>query len=193
MRTIFLFAAFSLLAACERQPAQPEQSGNEANNAVETPDIAVQGIDRRQAGRMAPETVFTDPDGGEVRLADFEGTPVLVNLWASWCAPCVKELPTLDALARSRRVDGDLMVIAVSQDNGPPASVRAFLDKAGAKYLAAYRDPDMGMSGALDAQVLPTSVLYDAHGREVWRYVGDLDWESDTAVKLLGEGAAVAN
>ncbi len=185
MRWVLLFSTLGMLAACGRQAP----AGDAANAGVEAPGVAVHGVDRSRVGRKAPETAFAGPDGGEVRLADFEGTPVLVNLWATWCAPCVKELPTLDALARSHRVDADLTVMAVSQDRGPPASVRAFLDKAGAKYLAAYHDPGMALSAALDAQVLPTSVLYDAHGREVWRYVGDLDWESGEALKLLDEGA----
>ena len=122
------------------------------------------------------------------RLADFHGTPVLVNLWASWCAPCVKELPTLDKLAQSHDVDGELGVIAVSQDSGPQPSVVAFLKKLNVTDLGAYHDPNMALSGALGPDVvLPTSILIDAEGREVWRYVGDLDWTSPEAARLLAE------
>ena len=188
MRLFLLLAALAALGACESKPSTPGQ-GNDSNDALERPEVAVEGVDRSHAGKMAPETEFTGPEGETVRLADFEGTPLLVNLWATWCAPCVKELPTLDALARNHRVDADLVVMAVSQDKGPQTSVRAFLDKTGAKYLPAYQDADMALSGAINAQVLPTSILYDAHGREVWRYVGDLDWTGEEAVKLLAERA----
>ncbi len=113
--------------------------------------------------------------------------PVLVNLWATWCAPCVKELPTLDRLAQSHAVDGLVGVIAVSQDTGPHASVAAFLDRLKVRDLGAYHDPKMALSAALGAEVLPTTILYDAQGREVWRYVGDLDWSGEEAARLLAE------
>ena len=119
--------------------------------------------------------------------------PVLVNLWASWCAPCVKELPTLDQLARSHRDDGQLGVIVVSQDSGPHSSVGAFLEKLKIGDLGAYQDSKMALSGALGPDtVLPTSILYDAKGKEVWRYVGDLDWTSPQAAKLLAEAGVSA-
>jgi thiol-disulfide isomerase/thioredoxin len=170
-----------LAAACDRQ--EP------ANNAAEAAEAGVpaKGVDRSHKGQPAPDVAFADPDGGEITLADFRGTPVLVNLWATWCAPCVKELPTLNALARTHAKDGSLGVIAVSQDNGPQGSVEAFLAKLKVDDLGAYHDPKMALSGALGAQVLPTSILYDAQGREVWRYVGDLDWTSEEATRLLAD------
>jgi thiol-disulfide isomerase/thioredoxin len=133
--------------------------------------------------------VFTDPEGKPVKLADFAGKPVLVNLWASWCAPCVKELPTLDQRARS----GPVKVLAVSQDDGPHASVVAFLQAHKIATLEPYQDSKMAMSAALGPDtVLPTSILYDSTGKEVWRYVGDLDWTSPDAAKLLAEAGAPA-
>jgi thiol-disulfide isomerase/thioredoxin len=168
-----------LAAACERQ--EP------ANNDVEAAEagLPMKGVDRSHKGQPAPDVTFRDPDGEEISLAEFRGTPVLVNLWATWCAPCVKELPTLNALARTHAKDGSLGVIAVSQDNGPQGSVEAFLAKLKVDDLGAYHDPKMALSGALGAQVLPTSILYDAQGRELWRYVGDLDWTGEEAVRLL--------
>src|SRR5258705_2581910 len=132
--------------------------------------------------------MFKNPDGGDISLAKFKGSGVLVNLWATWCAPCVKELPTLDALAQSHDVDGGLGVIAISQDSGPQPSVVAFLKKLNVRDLGAYHDPHMALSGALGPDVvLPTSILIDADGREVSRYVGDLDWTSPEAARLLEE------
>ncbi len=186
MRIPLIVAVIAVLAACHR-PA-PKPPANQAQAEAEAGPV--KGVDRSHQGRPAPAAMFKNPDGGDINLASFKGTPVLVNLWASWCVPCVKELPTLDALARSHRRDGQLGVVAVSQDSGPHASVVAFLAKHKIADLAAYQDPEMKLSFALDAPVLPTSILYDAEGREVWRFVGDSDWTSAGAAKLLAEAGA---
>jgi thiol-disulfide isomerase/thioredoxin len=148
-----------------------------------------QGVDRSQAGKPAPDVVFQNPDGGDFTLARSKGVPVLVNLWATWCAPCVKELPTLEKLEQRQAVDGQLGVVIVSQDMGPKASVDAFLKSKGIG-IRSYLDPGMRLTSALGVQVMPTSVLYDAQGKEVWRYVGDLDWTGPEAAKLLAEATA---
>ena len=194
MRFLLIGLTILALAACSKpqeaanQQAQPAQEAN-----APALGLPVKGVDRSHKGKPAPDAAFNDPDGGEMTLAEFRGVPVLVNLWASWCAPCVKELPTLDKLARSHRDDGQLGVIAVSQDSGPHASVAAFLEKLKVGDLGAYQDSNMALSGALGPDtVLPTSILYDARGREVWRYVGDLDWTSPEAAKLLAEAGVPA-
>jgi thiol-disulfide isomerase/thioredoxin len=187
MRRLVFSLAIVALAACSK-PQQQEQPANQVQ--AEAPAGPVKGVDRSHKGKLVPDAAFKDPDGGEISLADFRGTPVLVNLWASWCAPCVKELPTLDKLAKSHAADGALGVIAVSQDNGPHASVVAFLDKLKVEDLGAYQDPNMALSGAFGAEVLPTSILIDADGREVWRYVGDFDWGSPEAARLVAEAGA---
>ena len=182
---LFFFLAL-LAAGCEREePAANDTAAADAG-------VPVKGVDRSHRGQPAPDVTFADPDGGEISLADFRGTPVLVNLWATWCAPCVKELPTLNALAQAHAKDGSLGVIAVSQDNGPQGSVEAFLAKLKVDHLGAHHDPKMALSGALGAQVLPTSILYDAEGREVWRYVGDLDWTGEEATRLLADRPSAA-
>ena len=185
MRLLALALAIVALTACSK----PEQPANQAQPAAAEAGPQ-KGVDRSHKGKSAPDVVFTNPDGGDISLASFHGTPVLVNLWATWCAPCVKELPTLDRLAQSHDVDGELGVIAVSQDSGPHPSVVAFLGKLKIKDLGAYQDSKMGLLGAFGAEVLPTSILIDADGREVWRYVGDLDWTSPEAAKLLSEAGA---
>ena len=183
MRSLIIAAALLALAACHKT----EQSQPPANESVAEADSSgMKGVHRQNQGKPAPGTGFNDPDGGATSLAKFAGKPVLVNLWASWCAPCVKELPTLDKLSQS---PGAPRVLAISQDMGPHASVVAFLESHRIANLAAYQDPKMGLSGALGADVLPTSILYDANGKEVWRYVGDLDWTSAEAAKLLAEVA----
>jgi thiol-disulfide isomerase/thioredoxin len=190
-RPLLIACALFALAACNRQ--QPQQAQNEPQAQPSPLRVPAKGVDRSHKGKPAPDATFNDPDGGETSLADFRGVPVLVNLWASWCAPCVKELPTLDKVAAAHRDDGQLGVIAVSQDSGPHTSVAAFLDKLKVDDLGAYQDSKMALSGALGPDtVLPTTILYDANGREVWRYVGDLDWTSPEAAKLLAEAGVPA-
>ena len=177
MRLILLLLCAFAIAACDREKASGQQGA--------AAEKGVKGVDRSQAGKPAPEAMFSDPDGDLIRLAEFKGSPLLVNLWASWCAPCVKELPTLDALAKAR--DGKLGVITVSEDMAPHSSVVAFLNNLNVETLGSYHDPKMALMGALGAQVLPTTVLFDSEGREVWRYVGDLDWTGAEAAELLKE------
>jgi thiol-disulfide isomerase/thioredoxin len=188
MRLLFISCALLAIAGCQRPQQQP---ANETAARAEAGPV--KGVDRSHKGHPAPDAKFKDPDGGDISLADFKGTPVLVNLWATWCAPCVKELPTLDRLSQAHDPDGDLGIVAVSQDTAPHASVVAFLKAHKIGDLGAYHDPNMALSGALGPDtVLPTSILYDATGKEVWRYVGDLDWTSPEAAKLLAEANAGA-
>ena len=177
-------------AGCDsRQPA-----GNDVAPAA-APEQAgpTKGVDRSHKGKAAPDVSFRDPDGGEISMADFRGVPVLMNLWATWCAPCVKELPTLNDLSKSHAIEGEIGIIAVSQDMAPQNSVRAFLQRLKIDDLGAYQDPDSALSTRLGAQVLPTTILFDAEGREVWRYVGDLDWTGEEAARLLAEAGKPAS
>jgi thiol-disulfide isomerase/thioredoxin len=188
VRLILMLLALLAVVGCDRQKAEMQQ-GNEAAAA---PAGLEKGVNRSRKGKPAPALTFKDPDGGDISLADFRGVPVLINLWATWCAPCVKELPTLDALSQAHAIDGELGVVAVSQDMGPHNSVKAFLEQLKVKDLGAFHDPQMTLSAGLQAEVLPTSILFDKDGREVWRYVGDLDWSGPEAAKLLAEAGAPA-
>jgi thiol-disulfide isomerase/thioredoxin len=182
MRLFLIGCAALALASCHKA-SQPAANQTDAVAPAEQ----AKGVDRTHKGTPAPKVGFSDPDGKETSLPAFAGKPTLVNLWASWCAPCIKELPTLDQVARAR--SGKLNVLAISQDTDVPhASVEAFLKAHRIATLDSYQDSKMALSGALNAEVLPTSILYDANGKEVWRYVGDQDWTSPAAAKLLAEG-----
>ena len=170
-----------LVSACERKEASPAN----VTNAVDPSDP--RGEHREQAGKVAPDIELRDADDEPATLADARGKPVLVNIWATWCAPCVKELPTLQSVAAR---PGAPRVIAVSQDMAPRGSVDAFLDQNKLADLEVWHDPKMALSSAMGAEVLPTTILYDANGREVWRFVGDLDWMGPEAAKLLSEAGA---
>jgi thiol-disulfide isomerase/thioredoxin len=177
--SLLISLALPMAAGCDRQKAPEPQASAEAEST--------KGLDRSHKGEDAPVVKFKDPDGGEFDLAAFKGKPVLVNLWASWCAPCIKELPTLQQLEQSHADEGNIGIIAVSQDTAPQGSVEAFLGERDIGRFAAYHDEKMELTSALNVQVLPTTILYDAQGKEVWRYVGDLDWTSDEATRLLAE------
>jgi thiol-disulfide isomerase/thioredoxin len=180
MRALFLAAAAAamLTAGCDRQ------GGNQSEAGAEAARPGGPGLDRSQAGKSVPDFTFRDGDGQETSLAEVAGgKPLLLNLWATWCAPCVKELPTLDALADKQ---GAPQVVALSQDTSAPEQVRAFLAerKIG---LEAYQDSAMAASSALGSQILPTTILYGSDGKEIWRYSGDLDWTGARAAELLKE------
>ena len=165
-----------LLGSCGEQKTPTENAAEQSG--------PTKGVERDKAGQAIPGIELKDSDDEVASLADAKGKPLLVNIWATWCAPCVKELPTLQALAAE---PGAPRVIAVSQDVAPRGSIDAFLDKNKLGELEVWHDPKMELSGALNAQVLPTTILYDASGKEVWRYVGDLDWTGEEARKLLAE------
>jgi thiol-disulfide isomerase/thioredoxin len=181
MRLILITCAVLALAACHK-PAQTQQ--NEASNAQAAEAGQTKGVDRSHKGQPFPNVKFLDDEDKQMGYEPLRGVPTLVNLWATWCAPCVKELPTLEKLSKENRPG--LYVAPINQDTAPRASVEAFM-AAHKLDLPVYRDPKMAVSGALGAEVLPTSILYDANGKEVWRYVGDLDWTSPEAAKLLAE------
>ena len=177
MRLIVALLALLLVGGCDRQKA-PGQQGTEQG-------APVKGADYSHAGKSIPDIALGNADDQPAKLGDEIGEPMLVNLWASWCAPCVKELPTLEKLAGT---PGAPRVIALSQDMAPRASVDAFADKLKLENTEVWHDPKMAFSGALNAQVLPTTIYYGADGKERWRYVGDLDWTGPEAAKLLAGG-----
>ena len=178
MRLIALLLVALIVTACDRQkPEAPQAPAADTQGG--------KGLDRGQKGKTAPATAFNDPAGKPTSIAAFKGKPVLVNLWATWCAPCVKELPTIEALEAEQK--GKLAVIAVSQDMGDKAAVDTFLAGKKIGRFAAYHDPDMALSLDMGVQVLPTTILYDAAGQEVWRYTGDMDWTGAEARALVAE------
>ena len=174
-----------LLAGCREQPAPEPAPG--ANAAAPAP---AGEADRSRRGTPAPETQFEDPEGQPVTLADFRGKPLLLNLWATWCAPCVAEMPTLDALAF--REAGRLQVLTVSEDLEGREKVERFLAERRFRHLDSWLDPKMELMSALGVTTLPTTILFDAEGREVWRVTGGEDWMGEEARALLVEVSPAA-
>lgn len=172
------------LAGCDRQKALAPQG--EAPAAAPGAEAYPTGrLDRSHAGTPAPGALFEDPQGRPVNLAAFRGRPLLVNFWATWCAPCVVEMPSLDALAA--REDEALRVLAISEDLGGRRKVADFFAARRFARLEPYLDPEMALMAALGLDTLPTTILYDAGGEEVWRMTGMADWQSERAARLLAE------
>jgi thiol-disulfide isomerase/thioredoxin len=136
-----------------------------------------------------PELSFQDLAGNEAGLDLFRGQVVVLNLWATWCAPCREEMPSLDRLQQA--FEGEpVRVIALSVDRAGPDRVKAFLDEIGAANLSVYRDPTVKAARTLKVPGLPATLLIDRQGREVGRVLGLARWDGDAAItavrRLLG-------
>ncbi len=134
--------------------------------------------------RGAPPIAFLH-EGKEVTLADFRGKVVLVNFWATWCAPCLKELPSLDAL--ERELGGrKFAVVAIAADPRGPEVAQEFLNRLNIEHLQLYADPSLRLAFAIGgADVLPVSILYSADGTEIGRLVGEADWSAPESRRLI--------
>lgn len=135
-----------------------------------------------------PDLAFADADGKKVTLADFKGRTVLLNLWATWCVPCRKEMPALDAL-EARLGNADFQVVAVNIDTRDPAKPKTFLKEIGVEKLAYFADSSAKVFQELKsigrAFGMPTTILIDPQGCEIGTIAGPAEWASDDAVKLV--------
>ena len=134
--------------------------------------------------RPAPEVALQTRSGETVRLADFTGRPVLINFWATWCVPCVSEMPALEALA-AERAGTALVIMAVSEDRKGESVVAPFIQKLGLSKLPIYLDPESKALRAFESDALPTTVLIDRRGREVGRLLGAASWDGVAARHLI--------
>jgi thiol-disulfide isomerase/thioredoxin len=131
-----------------------------------------------------PAEVLRDAAGGQTRLAGFRGEVLVVNLWATWCAPCVEEMPTLGAL--QRQFAGRLHVVAVSVDSLAEAEkARAQLERLSEGSLDFLIEPSRGILFSARAAGMPTTIIYDREGRELARLSGGADWSSPEAAALM--------
>ena len=129
-----------------------------------------------------PEVEFTDLDGGTHRLADWKGKVVLLNFWATWCAPCRHEMPSLDRLQAAMP---EIAVVPVATGRNAVTQITKFYEEAGVKNLPVLRDPKSGLAHAMGVMGLPVTVILDPEGREVARLIGDAEWDSPAALAVL--------
>ncbi len=199
MRVVIIML-LAMLAGCDNAsaPAEQAQETGAANKQVsaapqkradiglESRNGMIANLTYAFAGQQAPGVPFTGADGRDVHLADFAGRPLLVNIWATWCAPCKAEMPTLDRL--SALEEGKTSVIAVSQDLEGRKPVQAFFAQNGFENLEPYTDKDNQLLGGLGGNLkLPTTILYDSAGREIWRVEGGVEWDDAEMAKLIAE------
>ncbi len=176
--------AAGLLAACDN--GAKEQAQETPPVAAPSEYVPLTGVpDPIFSGEDIPAVTLVNPAGEQLALDEVEG-PVLLNLWATWCVPCVTEMPLLDDLAADYA--GRLQVITVNEDGFGAEPVERFFARNELVHLPRWIDPDNALAAAFGGgAVLPLTVLYDAEGREVWRVIGAWEWDSEEARTRIDE------
>lgn len=131
-----------------------------------------------------PDVSFVRDDGSATNIKDWRGKIVLLNLWATWCGPCRKEMPDLDKLKADLGGD-DFDLVALSIDRTGLDKPRKFLKEIGIKHLKLYNNSTGKLASSLKAFGMPTTLLLNRKGQEIGRLVGPADWGSEDAVKLI--------
>jgi thiol-disulfide isomerase/thioredoxin len=132
----------------------------------------------------APDIDFILADGRTQRLADLAGRGMLINLWATWCVPCVEEMPALAVLSKTLAPD-DIAVLPLSSDRGGASAVAAFYEQHNISALPVLLDPKGAAARAFKARGIPTSVIIDKQGRERARLEGSADWSAPAAAAAV--------
>lgn len=133
---------------------------------------------------LAPSAFFEDANGNEASFSDYKGKVILVNLWATWCAPCIKEMPDLNQLQKSLGSEKFEVVLLSENIDGIESSLE-FLKNNNISNLSTYLDTNRNIARSLKSNALPTSILINADGYEVGRLIGPAEWNSDEAKALL--------
>lgn len=174
-----------------RNPAVPQVCQPAAQLAKKLQPLA-----RGEVAALAPaktpipvtDLVFRDASGQERKLGDWGNKTVLLNLWATWCAPCKKEMPALDEL-QQKLGSADFEVVAVNIDTRDPEKAKTWLKDTGITSLAYYADPTARIFQVLKekgrAFGMPTTLLVDGNGCEVATLAGPAEWASDDAIKFI--------
>ncbi|WP_299028290.1 TlpA disulfide reductase family protein [uncultured Sulfitobacter sp.] len=149
----------------------------------------VAGDMKKLAVHSVPKATSSAPfdladDAGRATLADYEGKYVLVNFWATWCAPCRKEMPHLSEL-QSELGGDDFEVLTIATGRNSPAGISKFFKETGISNLPRHQDPKQALASQMGIFGLPITVLVDPQGREIARLRGDADWASDSAKNII--------
>lgn len=170
-----LYTAFGLLA----NPAVADLDAAAALRAGDMKKLAF-----HETAKPASTRAFETFDGAPVSLADYEGKWVLVNFWATWCAPCRKEMPALSEL--QAELGGERFdVVTIASGRNPKPAMKKFFDEIDVSNLPLHRDPKQMLARDMAVLGLPITVLLNPEGEEVARLRGDADWASDDAIAVL--------
>ncbi len=164
--------------------AGPEPAPH-GNTVRPVPDWTA-ALERLRPAEAAPTVAFADGEGNSMTLADFRGQGVVVNLWATWCGPCVHEMPSLNRLQAMVADDG-IRVVAVSSDREGMAKVEPFLAEHGLDRLAPYLDPQGAFTRSLNGRVLPSTYILNREGEIVAQYIGPAEWDAPELVAAVRE------
>ncbi len=137
-------------------------------------------------------TPFTAEDGGQMALTDYEGQIVVLNFWATWCAPCRKEMPHLSALQMQMGGD-DLQVVTIATGRNPRPAMERFFAEIGVDNLPLHTDERQALARSLGVLGLPATIILDREGREIARMQGEANWSSDSAIAILTELLALGS
>lgn len=131
---------------------------------------------------LIPETVLMDAEDAERSLAEYRGKWVVLNFWATWCAPCRHEMPSLDRLQAAMP---EIAVVPVATGRNAVTGIRRFFDEARITQLPILRDPKSELARGMGVMGLPVTVILNPEGQEVARLIGDAEWDSDSAKAVL--------
>ncbi|MGR3462999.1 MAG: TlpA family protein disulfide reductase [Roseovarius sp.] len=136
------------------------------------------------APKPAPQVEFEREDGSTATLADYRGKYVVVNFWATWCAPCRVEMPMLSNL-QAEMGGEDFEVVTIATGRNPPPAMKAFFDEIGVDNLPLHRDPKSALARQMGVFGLPLTVILGPEGREIARLQGDATWDSESAKAII--------
>ena len=149
------------------------------------PDGGLSRLREHAAPQPLPEGLsFTDVEGRATDFAAFRGRGLVVNFWATWCPPCVAEMPALDRLHALVSREG-IEVLALSNDRGGRAQVEPFFQRTGLRHMAIWLDPRGATGRALNIRVLPTTLILDRRGQEVARLQGEAEWDRTEIIAAI--------
>jgi thiol-disulfide isomerase/thioredoxin len=169
----FLAAALTLAATAPGNAgAEPAKAGGMEQFTLNNPP------------RPVPQTRFFDAAGNEVTLAHFKGRALLVNFWATWCGPCIEEMPSLNRL-QAELGGKDFTVLTINEDRQGAAVAGPFLQKRGLTNLGVHADRQMALARAFGLQGMPSSYLVDRNGKVIGSFVGPAQWDSPAAKALI--------
>ena len=197
--TVVIAAIMAMITAISLDAGVYGKKGGDGNGSsafqLKGSVIKQAGVNPFSAGTMVTFVVakkpkeladlkFKDAEGNDLSLSDWRGKVVLLNLWATWCAPCRREMPDLDELQAAMGGD-DFEVVAVSIDRKGVEVAQAFLDEIKVKDLKLYIDKTAKITRKADVFGMPTTILIDRDGKELGRMIGPAEWNSNQAKALI--------